>query len=261
MELSLNGKVALICGGSQGIGKAIAIELSKLGAACVLLARNEDSLVHASRELDAAQDQQHLYFSIDFNSPDLLKALIHKILERTPVDILINNSGGPSAGLILDETPEKFESAFRQHLVCNQILTQALVPGMKEKHWGRIINIISTSVRIPIDDLGVSNTIRAAVAAWSKTMSNELAPHGITVNSLLPGFIATSRLKAVVERFAHNANISKIEMEERMKNSVPTKRFGLPSEIAAVAAFLASPAASYVNGICLPVDGGRTGTI
>ena len=261
MELSLIGKVALICGGSQGIGKAIALELSKLGAACILLARNEKLLADALKELDASHGQHHLYFVVDFNDPASLKLLVEKILESTSIDILINNSGGPSAGLIFEETPQKFETAFRQHVVCNQILTQAVVPGMKKKSWGRIINIISTSVRIPLDNLGVSNTIRAAVASWSKTMSNELAVFGITVNSLLPGFISTGRRDAVAKSFAERASVTKAEMEDRMKNSVPAKRFGLPSEIAAVAAFLASPATSYVNGVSIPVDGGRTGTI
>ena len=261
MELSLIGKVALICGGSQGIGKAIALELSKLGAVCILLARNEQSLAGALKELDASNGQHHQYHVADFNDPASLKLLVEKILESTSIDVLINNSGGPSAGLIFEEAPSKFETAFRQHIVCNQILTQAVVPAMKKKNWGRIINIISTSVRIPLDNLGVSNTIRAAVASWSKTMSNELAVHGITVNSLLPGFISTSRLDAVATNFAERANVTKAEMQERMKNSVPAKRFGLPSEIAAVAAFLASPAASYVNGVSIPVDGGRTGTI
>jgi 3-oxoacyl-[acyl-carrier protein] reductase len=132
---------------------------------------------------------------------------------------------------------------------------------MKQNGWGRIINVISTSVRIPLDNLGVSNTIRAAVASWSKTMSNELAVHGITVNSLLPGFISTARLEAVAESFAARANIEKATMQAQMRASVPAKRFGTPAEIAAVAAFVASPAASYLNGICIPVDGGRTGSI
>lgn len=132
---------------------------------------------------------------------------------------------------------------------------------MKQNGWGRIINVISTSVRIPIDNLGVSNTIRAAVASWSKTMSNELAVHGITVNSLLPGFISTARLEAVAENFAARSNIEKAAMQDQMRSSVPAKRFGTPAEIAAVAAFVASPAASYLNGICIPVDGGRTGSI
>lgn len=261
MDLSLKRKTALICGASQGIGKAIAVELSLLGANCILLARSSEGLKSVIESLDASCGQSHHFYAIDFNESGELKKLAETIVASKTIDILINNTGGPSAGLIFSEAPEKFEAAFKQHVVANQILTQAIVPGMKHQSWGRIINVISTSVRTPLDNLGVSNTIRAAVASWSKTMSNELAIHGITVNSLLPGFISTTRLDAVASSFAEKAKVSKNEMEERMKNSVPAKRFGEPSEIAAVAAFIASPAASYVNGITIPVDGGRTPTI
>ena len=261
MDLSLKGKTALISGASQGIGKAIAIELSLLGANCILLARSSEGLKSVIESLDTSSGQTHQFHAIDFNGSIELKKLAETIVASKTIDILINNTGGPSAGLIFSEAPEKFEAAFKQHVVANQILTQAVVPGMKHQSWGRIINVISTSVRTPLDNLGVSNTIRAAVASWSKTMSNELAVHGITVNSLLPGFISTTRLDAVASSFAEKAQVSKNEMEERMKNSVPAKRFGEPSEIAAVAAFIASPAASYVNGITIPVDGGRTPTI
>ena len=261
MELSLKGKTALVSGSSQGIGKAIAIELSKLGAVCILLARNTNALEKTLSELDASSSQQHAFYSVDFNDMNALGTLANEITRKCNIDILINNTGGPAVGQIVEAESGAFENAFRQHLLCNHLLTQAVVSNMKKNQWGRIINIISTSVRIPLDNLGVSNTIRAAVASWSKTMSNELAQHGITVNSLLPGFISTSRLDAVAESFAAKAGIPKTEMEERMKQSVPAKRFGLPSEIAAVAAFLSSPAASYVNGVSIPVDGGRTGTI
>lgn len=261
MDLSLIGKNAIISGGSQGIGKAIAIELAALGATCILLARNENSLKNTIAELSISAAQKHHYHVVDFSDTSLLKKTIQEITSLFNIDILINNTGGPAAGLILEAKEIDFENAFKQHVVCNQILTQAVVPAMKKNNFGRIINIISTSVRIPLANLGVSNTIRAAVASWSKSMSNELAEYGITVNSLLPGFIATSRLDAVASHFALAENIDKSSMEEKMRSSVPAKRFGLPSEIAAVAAFLASPAASYVNGISLPVDGGRTGTI
>ena len=261
MELSLKGKTALISGSSQGIGKAIAQELSVLGASCMLVARNQDALEKVLAALDKSKGQVHSCYAVDYSDASAFEIFVQKISSSHTIDILINNTGGPAAGKIAESNPEDFVKAFRQHLVCNQMLTQAVLPSMKKNNWGRIINVISTSVRIPIDNLGVSNTIRAAVASWAKTMSNELALYGITVNSLLPGFIATSRLDVVAESFAKNANISKAEMEERMVNSVPAKRFGMPSEIAAVAAFLASPAASYVNGVSIPVDGGRTGTI
>lgn len=261
MDISLNGKTAVVCGSSQGIGKAIAIELANHGASCILVSRNGSGLQAVLSGLKKDDGQLHAFRIADFNDPASLNTAIDSIVASTQVDILINNTGGPAAGSIASAAPEAFESAFRQHLICNHILTQAVLPSMKAKGWGRIINIISTSVRIPLDHLGVSNTIRAAVASWGKTMSNEVAQYGITVNSLLPGFIATSRLDAVAASFAERQQISKQEMEQRMRESVPAKRFGDPAEIAAVAAFLASPAASYVNGVTIPVDGGRTGTI
>jgi 3-oxoacyl-[acyl-carrier protein] reductase len=261
MNLSLHSKTALVCGASQGIGKAIAIALADLGASCILLARNEIALKSVVAELRVAEGQSHQYRVVDFTQLDDLKLTVGQITGEYSIDILINNTGGPAGGLIATADPIAFEQAFRQHLVCNHILAQAVIPNMKEKGWGRIINVISTSVKIPINNLGVSNTIRAAVASWAKTLSNELAVHGITVNSLLPGFISTSRLDAVAEGFAAREGVSKEQMVEKMKDSVPAKRFGDPSEIAAVAAFVASPAASYLNGITIPVDGGRTGTI
>ena len=261
MNLSLDAKTALVCGASQGIGRAIAVALADLGAKCILLARNESALVDTVAELSTAQGQKHHYVVVDFSQLDSFSSSITSIAERWGIDILINNTGGPAGGLIAEADPMAFEHAFRQHLICNHLLAQAVIPHMKAKAWGRIINIISTSVKIPINNLGVSNTIRAAVASWSKTLSNELAVHGITVNSLLPGFISTSRLDAVAEGFAAKEGVDKLTMLQSMKNTVPAKRFGDPSEIAAVAAFVASPAASYVNGITIPVDGGRTGTI
>ena len=261
IAVSLKGKKALVCGASQGIGKAIAIELADLGCSCILLSRNTEALIDAVAALNVQEGQVHAYKTIDFTQLELFRAVVDEIAKEHEIDIIINNTGGPAAGTIFEADPMAFENAFRQHLVCNHILAQALVPSMKAKGWGRIINIISTSVRIPLDNLGVSNTIRAAVASWSKTLSNELAQYGITVNSLLPGFISTGRLKAVAESFAQRNGVSRHEMEEKMKDSVPAKRFGDPAEIAAVAAFVASPAASYINGICIPVDGGRTGSI
>jgi len=251
----------LICGASQGIGKAIAIELADLGASCLLLSRTKTSLEQVIGLLNTTDGQQHGFKTVDFTNIDAFKSVVKEIAIAHEIDIIINNTGGPAAGPIFEADPMAFELAFRQHLVCNQVLAQALVPSMKAKGWGRIINIISTSVRIPLDNLGVSNTIRAAVASWSKTLSNELAQYGITVNSLLPGFISTARLEAVAESFAQRNGVSKEEMQEKMRASVPAKRFGEPSEIAAVAAFVASPAASYLNGICISVDGGRTGSI
>jgi 3-oxoacyl-[acyl-carrier protein] reductase len=261
MNLSLEGKNALICGSSQGIGYAIAEELALMGANCILLARNEENLKLAVSQLDISIRQSHSYHIIDFGDQDATRQLIRQLTAQQAIHILINNSGGPAAGPITEATEEQFLSAFNQHLVINHILTKAVMEGMKKEGYGRIINIISTSVKIPLKNLGVSNTIRGAVASWAKTMANELGRFGITVNNVLPGFTTTQRLTSLIETTSQKANVPVDIIERNMVEEVPAKRFGEPSEIAAVSAFLASPAASYVNGVSIPVDGGRTGSI
>ncbi len=261
MNLSLEGKYAIICGSTQGIGFAIAEELALLGANCTLIARNEEALKTAIQTLDIALRQQHNYLIADFSKTDEVKRVIMDHVKKHSVHILINNTGGPAAGPIIEATEEAFLNTFNQHLICNHILTKAVVPLMKKEGYGRIINIISTSVKIPLKNLGVSNTIRGAVASWAKSMANELGQFNITVNNILPGFTATQRLSSLVENIAKKGNTVVDIVEENMKEEVPMKRFADASEIAAVAAFLASPAASYVNGTSIPVDGGRTGSI
>jgi len=250
-----------VCGSTQGIGLAIAKELALLGANCTLIARNENALREVVRALDTSSGQRHDFLIADFSKPDDVRNTIEEHVKQHTVHILINNTGGPPAGMIMDAKEEEFLKAFNQHLVCNHILTKAVVPSMKKEGYGRIINIISTTVRIPLKNLGVSNTIRGAVASWAKTMANELGQFNITVNNLLPGNIETQRLAFVIEASAKNANTSSDKVELSMKNEIPMKRFGEPSEIAAVAAFLASPAGSYVSGVSIPVDGGKTGSI
>jgi 3-oxoacyl-[acyl-carrier protein] reductase len=258
MNLSLEGKYAVICGSTQGIGLAIAEEVALLGANCTLIARNEEALKEAVHNLDIALRQQHGYLVADFSKPDELGKVIMDHVSKNPVHILINNSGGPAAGPIIEATEEAFVNTFNQHLICNHILTKAVVPSMKKEGYGRIINIISTSVKIPLKNLGVSNTIRGAVASWAKSMANELGQFNITVNNVLPGFTSTQRLSTIIEGTARRGNVVVDIVEKNMKEEVPMKRF---AEVAAVAAFLASPAASYVNGVSIPVDGGRTGSI
>ena len=261
MNLSLEGKNAIICGSSQGIGFAIAYELALMGANCILLARNEENLKLATFELDIAIRQTHSYHAIDFNDQQATKALIEKITSQQPIHILVNNSGGPPSGPIVDATEEQFLQAFNQHLITNHILTKGVINGMKREGFGRIINIISTSVKIPLKNLGVSNTTRGAVASWAKTMANELGSFGITVNNVLPGMTKTQRLDTLIESIASKKKLSTELVTKEMIDEVPAARFGDPIEIASVAAFLASPAASYVNGVSIPVDGGRTGSI
>jgi 3-oxoacyl-[acyl-carrier protein] reductase len=261
MNLSLEGKNAIICGSTQGIGLAIAEELALLGANCVLVARNEESLKTAIQHLDIALRQEHHYLVADFSKPDELRAVIDKHCAEHLVHILVNNTGGPAGGPIIDAKEEAFLDTFNQHLICNHILTKAVVPSMTKEGYGRIINIISTSVKIPLKNLGVSNTIRGAVASWAKSMANELGQYNITVNNVLPGFTSTQRLSTIIDNTAKRGNVVVDIVEKNMKEEVPMKRFADASEVAAVAAFLATPAASYVNGVSIPVDGGRTGSI
>lgn len=259
MNLGLRNKKAIVCGSTQGIGKAIAVGLAKQGVSLTLIARNESVLKEVINTLDTSLGQNHNYLCVDFADNQFAKKI--EILEKTNYDILINNTGGPASGPIADASAEDFLLAFKMHLLNNQILIQKVVGGMKKNSFGRIINIISTSVKAPIPGLGVSNTIRAAVANWAKTLSLELGSYGITVNNVLPGFTNTNRLKSLIEKKSSILGKSKIEVENEMKKSVPLNRFGEASEVANAAIFLSSPAASYINGINLPVDGGRTSSL
>lgn len=258
MDLSLKGKNALVCGGSKGIGKATAEELAKLGANITLVARSADILADVVLHLDHSQRQHHDFLVADFSQAPDLKRKIKGLLAVKPIHILINNSGGPPAGPLTEATPDAFLKAFHNHLIVSHLLTQLLYPKMIKSGYGRIINIISTSVKTPLEGLGVSNTTRGAMANWSKTMANELGPYGITVNNILPGATNTGRLQEIIGNKAKKGNISEAEVISKMQSSIPMARFAEPHEVAAAVAFLASPAASYINGINLPVDGGRT---
>jgi 3-oxoacyl-[acyl-carrier protein] reductase len=255
MDLHLQNKNALVCGSTQGIGKATAILLAKEGVNVTLIARNEEKLKAVLSELESDK-QCHSYLVADFSKPEELR----KVIENSNLQfhILVNNTGGPRSGAILDATLDEFQQAFSQHLLCNHILVQAVVPFMKTQCFGRIINVISTSVKEPIPGLGVSNTIRNAVGNWSKTLAEEIGSHGITVNNVLPGFTETVRLSEIIKIKAKNENKSIEQMTEIMKSYSPAKRFAKPEETASAIVFLASEKASYINGINLPVDGGRT---
>ncbi|MCA9306472.1 MAG: SDR family oxidoreductase [Phycisphaerales bacterium] len=262
MNTDLTGKRALVCGGSKGIGLACAHELASLGATITLLARDAEAMKLACASLPTPKSQSHAYLVADFYNSNALKNTIDDAIKKSQrYEILINNTGGPPGGQAVDARPDEFARAFEAHLLCNQVLTQALLPGMKAAGFGRIINIISTSVKAPIPGLGVSNTIRGAVANWAKTISIELAPFNITVNNVLPGFTDTERLSSLISTRAGKQGATENEVADLMRASVPMGRFAKPEEIAAAVAFLASPAASYISGINLPVDGGRLPTL
>lgn len=258
----LLGKKALVCGSTEGIGKATAFTLAEKGASVTLIARNEKKLINNLKELNKNYGQKHHYIIADFNFPYELQVRVEEfILENGGVNILVNNTGGPTAGPIHKAKTEEFIHAFNAHLICNHILVKACLEGMKESGYGRIINIVSTSVKQPLPNLGVSNTIRGAVASWAKSMANELGQFGITVNNVLPGATATARLENIIKNKAQKSGISENDAAQEMLNEIPLKRFARPEEIAAAVAFLASPEAAYINGINLPVDGGRTGCL
>jgi 3-oxoacyl-[acyl-carrier protein] reductase len=258
MNLSLQGKNAWVGGSSAGIGRAVAIELALLGANVTLVARTETSLRAALSYLDTTQGQLHDYVVADYQQSDDLLEKVRAVLVRKPLHILVNNTGGPPGGPITEATAAAFLSAAQQHLLCNHLLAQALLPAMKTAGFGRIINVISTSVKEPLDGLGVSNTTRWAVAGWAKTWANEVAAFGITVNNVLPGYTRTGRLESLIEKQSASKGVSVGELEEQWRHHTPIRRFADPSEVAAAVAFLATPAASYINGVNLPVDGGRT---
>lgn len=259
---SFNELNTLICGSTSGIGKATAIEFSNLGANITLFARNEDKLKQTLALLSNNGSQNHQYLVGDFDNSDTIRQTIQNhIRNENQYHILINNSGGPKGGPILKANPEEFVVGFNRHLICNHILFQALHPGMKQFNYGRVINIISTSVKQPIPGLGVSNTIRGAVASWAKTLSFEVGADGITVNNILPGFTDTERLASIIESKSTTQNIPVKNLENAMQSTVPVGRFGKPEETAKAIAFLASPAASYISGVSLAVDGGRLSSI
>jgi 3-oxoacyl-[acyl-carrier protein] reductase len=258
MDTNLSGKRALVCGSTQGIGRACAHELALLGASITLMARNQSAL----REVAAAlPGQGHDFLIADLSKADQVRHAIDNTIDPArPYHILITNTGGPPAGPLIDAPIDQFRAAFESLLLSAHQLVQALLPGMRTAGYGRIINIASTSVKQPIPGLGLSNSIRAAVANWAKTLSQEVGP-GITVNNVLPGYTATERLRSLLEGRAAKQGRPLAEIERELEESIPERRFGRPEEIAAAAAFLATPAAAYINGINLPVDGGRLGTL
>ncbi|MBS0212080.1 MAG: SDR family oxidoreductase [Proteobacteria bacterium] len=259
MDLNLTGKHALVCGASQGIGLACAIELARLGADITLLARRVDLLTVLSGQLPRTHARQrHDWLAADTSDTHGLREAVAASIADHPVHVLVNNSGGPPPGTVRDASEDAFLAAFRSHLLANQALADAVVPGMLAAGYGRIVNVISTSVKEPIPGIGVSNVTRGAVASWAKTLARELAPHGITVNNVLPGSTHTPRIEQIIAARANKTGNSQGEVLADMQAEVPMGRFADPSEIAAAVAFLASPAASYITGINLPVDGGRT---
>ncbi|MGQ4659251.1 SDR family oxidoreductase [Lysobacter sp. F6437] len=261
MDLNLTGRHALVCGASEGIGRATAHELALLGADVTVLARREAVLRTVSDELPCNDGQRHGWIAADVADTDGLRAKVESLASTRPVHILVNNTGGPPGGPAHGADIAAFLDAFNKHLVANHVLLQAVLPGMQTDHWGRVVNVVSTSVREPIANLGVSNTTRGAVASWAKTLSRELAVDGITVNNVLPGFTETGRIEQILRDRSKATGQTEQQVADGMRKTVPAGRFARPDEVAAAIAFLCSPAAAYINGVSLAVDGGRMQSI
>ena len=261
MDLNLAGKHALVCGGSDGIGRAAAFELAQLGADVSVLARREDALQAVVDALPNDGTQRHGLLVADIAQSDALRSAVDMLAASRPVHILINNTGGPPGGPAHSAAVDAYLDAFNKHLVANHTLLQSVLPGMRTARWGRIVNVISTSVYEPIPNLGVSNTIRGAVASWAKTLSRELGGDGITVNNVLPGYTRTQRLDQILGDRSSATGKTRDEIASGMLASVPVGRFAEAHEIGGVIAFLCAPAAAYVNGQSIAVDGGRMQSI
>jgi len=261
MDLDLTGRHALVCGASEGIGRAAAQELAALGADVTVLARRADALRDVAAGLSRRAAQSHGWLAADLTDLDSLDAQARALAAGKPVHILVNNTGGPPGGPAHTADLDAFRDAFSQHLLAGQTLVQAVLPGMQGDGWGRIVNVISTSVREPIANLGVSNTVRGAVASWAKTLSRELASHGVTVNNVLPGYPRTGRPSQIVPDRPSAPGRRQADVAQAMRATVPAGRFAEASEIAAAIAFLSTPAAAYINGVSLAVDGGRMQSI
>ena len=254
----MTGKRALVCGASQGIGQATAIELAQQGFSVTLLSRSEEKLKNTLVELAG---EGHDILACDIGAPESWRAELEKRQSEKPYSVLVLNSGGPKGGPISQAQPEEFLQAMQSHLVANSILVRIVMDGMKEESFGRIITVTSTSVKVPIPHLGVSNTVRAAVSSWGKTLSLELAPFGITVNNIMPGFTETPRLESLIKAKADSLGQSYDEVETAWKNMVPMKRFAQPQETAGLISFLCSEKGSYITGQSIAVDGGRLGCL
>ena len=262
MDTSLAGRRALVCGASQGIGRAAALALAAEGAMITALSRSEVALQRLCAELPAPEPgTRHEYLAADLSDPVATERAVLGYVAHSPVQILVNNAGGPPPGPLVGATADGFRAAFATHLLSSHALVQAVLPAMREAGWGRIINIISTSVREPIGGLAVSNTVRAAMAGWAKTLSKEVGPDGITVNNILPGSTRTQRLESLIAGRARAQGASVEAVERAMMAEIPLRRFARAEEVGLAVAFLASSAASYITGVSLPVDGGRLASI
>jgi 3-oxoacyl-[acyl-carrier protein] reductase len=257
MDLGLKGKIALVCASSRGLGQAIAEEFAAEGADLVLCARGEEALDRARKQIEATHGVRVLAVPADLSEAEGLRKVLDRTLsEFGRVDVLVNNAGGPPAGPFESHSTERWRQAMRLNLESAVELCRGVLPGMKERRWGRILNVTSIAVKQPVDNLILSNSMRAAVTGFARTLANEVAPFGITVNNLMPGYTRTERLVELAENNARQRDSTPAEEMARWDEQIPMGRLGEPREFAALAAFLASDRASYITAQSIAVDGG-----
>jgi 3-oxoacyl-[acyl-carrier protein] reductase len=257
MDLGLKDKVALVAAASRGLGRAVAEELAAEGASLVVCSRSEEKMNRTANEIAQAYGAQIVPVAADVSNADEVAKLVQVALERFGrIDILVTNAGGPPAGPFESFSLEQWEAATRLTLLSAIELTRHVLPGMKERRWGRILNITSIAVKQPVDNLILSNSLRAAVTGFARTLANEVAQFGITVNNIMPGYTRTERVEELSQMMAERDKISPAEFVGRWEKEIPMRRIGEPREFAALAAFLVSERASYITGTSIPVDGG-----
>lgn len=257
MDLGLKNKVALVAAASRGLGRAVAEELAAEGASIVICSRKAETIERVANEIKAATGAEVLGLGADVSNPEDVAHLISAGIERFGrIDILVTNAGGPPAGPFESFTLKQWEDATRLLLHSAVELARHALPGMKERRWGRILNITSIAVKQPVDNLILSNSLRAAVTGFARTLANEVASFGVTVNNIMPGYTRTERVEELARMMAEKEGITPAEFVSRWEKEIPMHRIGNPREFAALAAFLVSERASYITGTSIPVDGG-----
>ena len=256
MEISLNGKTALIGGSSKGIGLAIAKRLAASGASITLMARDESHLANIIQELDTQSGQKHQYLVVDFSDFSSYSSIIVNYFKKQTVDILVNNTQGPRSGGALDKSLSDYQQAFDLLFKCAVYTTELALPQMQKKQWGRIINVASIRVKEPLNYLVLSNSMRAALVTWAKSLATDIAADQITITNILTGYFDTERISQLKQEKAQKLSISPNEVRAAMEASVPAKRLGKPEEYANLVCFLASEQAGYITGTNIPIDGG-----
>ena len=256
MEIDLTGKFALVGGSTDGIGKAIATRLAASGASVCIMARNKSKLEKVVNELDTSRNQKHKFLEVDFSNYNLFSKSIKYFFETNYIDILVNNTQGPDGGSALEKSIDDYQSAFDLLFKCAVQTSLLALSSMKDKKWGRIINVASISVKEPLNYLVLSNSLRSALVTWSKTLSVDIAKFNITINNVLTGYFNTERLKQLNSKKAEKLGINISTIEDKIKDTIPMKRFGDPEEYANLVCFLASEKSDYITGINIPIDGG-----